>query len=417
VAAVTTTAGTLAGIDLADHDRYAVAVPYADFDLLRREDPVHWHPERAGRGFWAVTRYDDVVEVSKDTATYSSETGSSSLEDLEPDALEARKSMIDTDPPRHSQLRRLVAGSFTRRQVAHYDDELRAIVRNVLDRALAPGTFDVVSQVAAAVPIRVLCRILGIPPEDEGLMIDLGDRLIAGTDPDLGDADTGSDAYRLLPFRSPAALEMNAYSRRFHARAMQRPGEDLLSLLAHADIDGQPLSQHDYDSMCMLLIVAGNETTRAALSLGLEALATYPAQWNRLKDGADLSTATEEILRWTTPLHHFRRTATRNVVLSGRHIRAGDKVVVWYTSANRDEEIFPDPYVFDVTRDPNPHVTFGRAGPHRCLGEHLARLEIRIVLEELLSRVDRLELAGQARRIRSNFTNGLKSLPVRTATR
>ena len=169
--------------------------------------------------------------------------------------------------------------------------------------------------------------------------------------------------------------------------------------------------------MCLLLVVAGNETTRAALSLGLEALAAHPGQWELLAAGADLDTAVEEILRWTTPLHHFRRTATRDTVLRGQRISAGDKVVVWYTSANRDEAAFADPYAFDVTRDPNPHVAFGRAGPHRCLGEHLARLEIRIVLAELLRRAARLEVTGPPRRIRSNFTNGLKSLPLRLIPR
>jgi len=415
---VTLTAATLAAIDLTDHDRYAEAVPYADLDVLRRQDPVHWHPERAGRGFWAVTRYDDVMAVSRDTVTYSSEIGASALEDLEPDALEARKSMIDTDPPRHGQLRKLVAGSFTRRQVARYEGDLRAIIRDVLDRAVAMGTFDAVREVATAVPIRVLCRLLGIPQQDEALMAELGDRLIAGSDPDLGDTGTGSDAYRLLPFRSPAALEMHAFSQRLRTSARQgTAAEGVLVSLAGADIGGQPLSQREYDAMCLLLVVAGNETTRSALSLGVEALAAHPAQWERLKGGADLSTATEEILRWTTPLHHFRRTATCDAALRGKSIRKGDKVVVWYTSANRDDEIFRDPYVFDVTRSPNVHVAFGRAGPHRCLGEHLARLEIRIVLEELLMRVDLLELAGQPRRIRSNFTNGLKSLPIRMTPR
>jgi cytochrome P450 len=409
-----TQAGPLAGIDLTDHDRYAKAVPYADFDLLRRADPVHWHPEPAGRGFWAVTRYDDVLAVSKDTATYSSETGASALEDLEPDAIEARKSMIDMDPPRHTQLRRLLAGSFTRRQVARYEDAVRAITQAVLDRA-PEGSFDAVTHLTTAVPIRVLAAILGIPPADEALMIDLGDRLISGTDPDLGDPGTGDDDYRLLPFRSPAALRMHAYSQQFRARSGSGPG--VLSLLASAQTEGQALSQRDYDAMCLLLVVAGNETTRAALSLGIEALATHPDQWALLAGGADLDTAVEEILRWTTPLHHFRRTATRDAVLRGRRIRPGDKVVVWYTSANRDEAVFAGPYAFDVTRDPNPQVAFGRAGPHRCLGEHLARLEIRVVLEELLARAGGLELAGEPRRIRSNFTNGLKSLPLRIVPR
>jgi len=411
---VTAASADLGRIDLAGHDRYAYAVPYADFDRLRREDPVHWHPEQSGPGFWAVMRYDDVVAVSRDTATYSSETGAVALEDLDADAINARKSMIDTDPPRHAQLRRLVTADFTRRRIALRADEVRQVASTVLARTIPAGTFDAVEQIATAVPIRVLLRILGIPSADEELMIRLGDRLIAGTDPDLGDEGTGDDRYRLLPFRSPAALEMREYSGWFRDAARRRADDtSLLARLASEQIGGEALSQADYDAMFLLLIVAGNETTRSALALGIEALARHPDQWLRLRVGADLDAATEEILRWTTPLHHFRRTATRDVVLRGRAIRAGDKVVVWYTSANRDEDVFPDPYRFDVTRNPNPQISFGLGGPHRCLGEHLARLEIKTVLAELLSRVSRLELAGPPRRIRSNFTNGLKVLPVR----
>lgn len=411
---MTIASADLERIDLADHDRYAHAVPYADFDRLRREDPVHWHPEQSGSGFWAVTKYHDVVAVSGDTATYSSEAGAVALEDLDADAIRARKSMIDTDPPRHAQLRRLVTADFTRRRVALRAGEVGEIVRTVLTQTVPAGTFDAVERIATAVPIRVLLRILGIPRADEDLMIRLGDRMIAGTDPDLGDEGTGTDRYRLLPFRSPAALEMREYSAWFRDAARQH-GDDthLLARLAGARIDGESLSQADYDAMFLLLVVAGNETTRSALALGIEALARHPGQWRRLRDGADLDAATEEVLRWATPLHHFRRTAIRDAVLRGRPIRAGDKVVLWYTSANRDEDVFADPYRFDVARNPNPQISFGLGGPHRCLGEHLARLEIKAVLAELVSQVSRLELAGPPRRIRSNFTDGLKSLPVR----
>jgi len=205
---------------------------------------------------------------------------------------------------------------------------------------------------------------------------------------------------------------MRQYSGRFRS-GLSQADESLLAQLAGAELDGLPVSQKDFDAMFRLLIVAGNETTRSALALGIEALASHPVQWHRLRAGLDLDVAAEEILRWTTPLHHFRRTATRDTTLAGRRIQAGDKVVVWYTSANRDEAVFADPYQFDLSRSPNPQIAFGLGGPHRCLGEHLARLEIRTVLEELRSRIGQLELAGPPRRIRSNFTNGLKSLPVR----
>ena len=404
-------------IDLTDQDLFAERVPHAEFAALRRHDPVHWQPERSGRGFWAVTRYEDVVAVSRDTATFSSQTGASALEDLAPDALAARRSLIDMDPPGHTQLRRIVTPDFTRRATATYQQRVRDIVTAVLDRALPLETFDFVEQVATAIPIRVLCQLLGVPPEDEALMIELGDRMIANTDPDLTDVlldSPDSERYRLLPFRSPASLQMHAYAQRLAGERNQEPRADVLTKLVSARVNGSPLPQREIDAMFLLLIVAGNETTRSALSLGIQMFLANPDRWEQARglDGAGLDRAVEELLRWTTPLHHFRRTATRDVELRGRQIRAGDKVVVWYSSANRDDEVFTEPDAVDLGRDPNPHVTFGRGGPHRCLGEHLARLELRVVLTELLGRAERLEPAGPARRIRSNFTNGLKSLPV-----
>jgi cytochrome P450 len=251
-------------------------------------------------------------------------------------------------------------------------------------------------------------------------MISLGDQMIANTDADLSAVQPDSpesDPYRLLPFRSPAARQMHAYARELRTARQDRPAADLATALATAATDGSPLSESEFEAMFLLLIVAGNETTRSALSLGIQAFIEHPDQWDRLLQGADLDLAVEEVLRWTTPLHHFRRTATRPVELRGTPIERGDKVLVWYTSANRDELVFADPYAFDVTRDPNPQIAFGRGGPHRCLGEHLARLEIRTVLTQLVERGVRLDQTGPARRIRSNFTNGLKSLPVTVAAR
>jgi len=271
---------------------------------------------------------------------------------------------------------------------------------------------------AAAVPIKVLCRLLGVPEHDEGLLIDLGDQMIANTDPDLASVllDGGeSEQYRLLPFRSPAALQMFDYSRRLSQARQRQPRPDLVTALVQGTIGGRPLPDREIDAMFLLLVVAGNETTRQAIALGVQALLDHPGQIAVLHSADDRGwrTAVEELLRWTTPLHHFRRTATRDVELGRSKIAAGDKVVVWYTSANRDENVFRDPYRLDLRRSPNPHTTFGRGGPHRCLGEHLARLELRVLLQELLPVLPRLEPDGEPARIRSNFTNGLKHLPVR----
>jgi len=422
----------LTTVDLTDHDVFAAAVPHAYFAHLRRHDPVHWTPQSstqqpstpgyASRGFWSVTRYEDIVEVSRDVETYSSQVGASALEDLEPDALEARRSMIDVDPPEHTVLRRAVTHPFTRRAVSGYTDRVRAVVTEVLDGALAPeGEFDAVEEIAVKIPIRVLCQILGVPREDEHLLVTLGDRMIANTDPDLTDVlfdGADSDDHRLLPFRNPASLEMHAYGRSIARLRAADPRDDLVSHLVNGARGRDRLVGRDFDAMFLLLVVAGNETTRSALALGLDAFLDHPDQWARLQrryaeDGEQaLVAATEEVLRWTTPLHHFRRTATRDTVLRGRPIAAGDKVVIWFPSGNRDEAVFERPEEFDVTRDPNPHLAFGRGGPHRCIGEHLARLEVQLTLEELLRRVHRLERTGRPRRVRSNFVHGLKSLPV-----
>jgi cytochrome P450 len=411
-------AGSLAGIDLSDNDAFVHEVPYGWFDALRRADPVHWQPERHGRGFWAVTTHADVVAVSRDWATFSSQAGASALEDLAPDALAARRSMIDTDPPLHGDLRELVSAPFTLRSVRDYTELVQQISHDVVSRALARERFDLIADIAAAVPIKVLCRLLGVPEEDEGLLITLGDQMIANTDPDLASVllDGGqSEQYRLLPFRSPAALQMFAYSQRLCESRRRQPQPDLITALIHGTIGGRPLPPREIDAMFLLLVVAGNETTRQAIALSVQSLLDHPGQIAVLREASDRDwrLAVEELLRWTTPLHHFRRTATRDAELSGQMITAGDKVVIWYTSANRDETVFPDPYRLDLRRSPNPHTTFGRGGPHRCLGEHLARIELRAVLSALLPVLPRLQPDGLATRIRSNFTNGLKHFPVR----
>jgi cytochrome P450 len=405
-------------IDLADNDAFVERVPHEWFDALRRDDPVHWQSERAGRGFWAVTTHADLVRVSNDWSTFSSQTGASALEDLAPDALAARRSMIDTDPPLHTDLRHVVSAPFRPRTIGRYEQLVRSITRSVLRDALTHERFDFVERVATPIPIKVLCRLLGVPGEDEGLLVSLGDQLIANTDPDLTSVllDGGdSEQYRLLPFRSPAALELFEYSQRLSADRRKRPQADLVTDLVQATLGGEPLEGREVDAMFLLLVVAGNETTRQAIALGIHALIDHPDQIAVLADLDDSGwrVAVEELLRWTTPLHHFRRTATRDVELHDKAIAAGDKVVVWYTSANRDETVFKDPYRLDLRRSPNPHTTFGRGGPHHCLGEHLARLELRVLLDELRPVLPRLEVDGEAVRIRSNFTNGLKRLPVR----
>jgi cytochrome P450 len=400
-----------------ENDAFTDEVPYAMFDWLRQNDPVRWYDWPHGRGYWAITRHDDLVAVHKDTKTFSSETGATALEDLAPDAIEARKSMIDTDPPRHTRLRALVNREFTPRAVSAYENLLRELTRVILDEALPLGEFDFVEHVAAPLPIQVLCRILGVPPEDNLLLIDWGDRMIGSTDPAMSDMSyehPDSDAYRLLPFRSPAAVELWRYGHGIAEQRRAEPADDIVSKLVHAEIDGERLTPREFDVMFLLLVVAGNETTRQAIAHGMLALMEHPEELRRLRDDPSLMpTAVDEIIRWATPVLHFRRTATCDVELRGQTIREGDKVVTWYISANRDELVFDDPYRFDVGRRPNDHVSFGRGGPHFCLGAHLAKLEVKVMFEELLPRLQSIEPAGPPERIRTNFTNAFRAMPVR----
>ena len=394
---------------------WARAVPYAEFGRLRREAPVAWSADE-GPGFWSVSRYADIVAASRDVATFSSSRGVS-FEDPTDEDMAARRTIIDTDPPEHTKLRKVVASTFSQRAVAVYEHFITGLTEDVLDRMPAGGAFDFVDTVAKEVPIRVLARIMGLPEAGLDSFIDLGDKLIANTDPDITDVVWGrddTDAYRLFPFRSPYGKRLWDLGRTIVADRLKDPGDDLLSRLLRAEVDGDRLSETDLDNFFSILVVAGNETTRIAIAQGVLAFCEHPEQWDRLRTGLGLlDSATDEVLRWSCPTHFMRRTATADTELGGAAIRAGDKVVLWYVSGNRDGAEFDDAEAFDVGRSPNRHLSFGRGGPHLCLGAHLARLEVRIVLAALARRVARFELAGAPRRIRSNFTNGLRELPVR----
>ena len=413
-------------VDLTDLDMWARGVPYAEFARMRREAPVAWCAEAPpNSGFWSVHCYEDIVAASRDVATFSSARGISFEEPTDED-MAARRTIIDTDPPEHTKLRKIVSGAFSVRAVAVYQHFVEGLTEQVLDACPAGGTYDFVDTVAKEVPIRVLARIMGLPAADLDLFIDLGDRLIANTDPDITDVVWGrddTDAYRRYPFRSPYGKQLWDLGRqvvrdRLALLAKPQPGDDLdlLSRLLRAEVDGDRLSEVDLDNFFSIMVVAGNETTRIAIAQGVLAFCQYPEQWDRLRaDPALLETATDEVIRWSCPTHFMRRTAATDTALGGAAIRAGDKVVLWYVSGNRDEDEFADPDVFDVGRSPNRHLSFGRGGPHLCLGVHVARLEVKVVLAALARRFSRFELAGEPRRIRSNFTNGLKALPVRVS--
>jgi cytochrome P450 len=413
---------SLSDIDLTDLDRWSAGAPHEWFALLRREEPVFWQDERHGRGFWSLTRYDDILAASKDYLTFSSEVGGTSLMDLTPEQVESRMSMLDSDPPKHRRLRNIVSKAFTVRVVNNYEDRIRAMFREVLDKAFAEREFDFVDSVAIELPMRILCELMGVPIEDRRHLVDLGNRMLGNTDPDhagefvAGEADLSRYAH--LPFSSPAAPEMFAYANALAAERRREPRDDLTTRLVEADIDGDRLSEHEFDLFFLLLVTAGNETTRHAMSNGLLAFLEHPAERDRLlADPALIPTAVEEILRWAPSLLHFRRTATRDIEMHERTIKSGDKIALWYVSGNRDEGQFPAADRFDIARQPNRHLALGLGGPHFCLGAHLARLELRVWLEEMLPVLDTIELTGEPKRLRSNFFNGVKSVPVRLQPR
>lgn len=412
---------SLPHLDIVGHDVYEAGVPFAAYDEFRREAPVAWVNEtdangHHGSGFWSLTRHADVVAVHKDWRTFSSEVGGTEIEELEADALVARRTMLETDPPRHTKLRQLVNPTFSRMAVETYAAHSHQLVGEVLDRALAMPTCDGVYDVARELPIRMITGLLGVPEDDAPRLFHWADQIVYNADPDYSPAisdQVDTDPYRLLPFRSPVSLKVLEYVERLSAAKRGVDGGDVLTVLTNALVDGEPLTEREQGTFFLLLLIAGNETTRHSLSHGVLALAEHPEVLPALRERPELlDTAVEEVLRWTSPQLHFRRTATVDTEIGGVPVAAGEKVVTWYMAANFDPEAFADPYELRLDRTPNKHVTFGGGGPHLCLGQWMARLEVRCFLEALATRVERVELAGEPKRVRSNFINGLKALPL-----
>lgn len=406
-------------VDLADPDKFLDGeTPWRMFDVLRAQAPVHWQDEGdQGSGFWSVTRHADIVAVDRDPETFTS-MKFVNLEEVDDRQAEIRRSLLETDGPRHTALRRLLQRDFTPRAVAGYETFLRGLTARTLDAALAKGTFDFVKEVSADFPINVLARMLDVPEEDTPKLINWGNRMVGNTDPDYADVllhSEESERYRDLPFRSPAALEVFEYGRELAARRRGGDGNDLVSkLINQTPCDGVPLSARDFDNYFLLLVVAGNETTRHAISHTMLALINHPEQMEKLRDDMSLMpSAVEEFLRWASPVWHFRRTATRDVEMHGRKISEGDKVVMWFPSGNRDERVFEDPYTFDITRRRNDHVTFGKGSPHFCLGNALARLEGRVALDEILNRFPEWEVdMSKAELSPTSTVRGWETMPA-----
>jgi cholest-4-en-3-one 26-monooxygenase len=395
----------LSEVDIADPDVYVARRQYEMFALLRREAPVFWHPDKEGPGFWALTRYEEVSTVSKNPQLFSAaERTVFMFEPSAEDLANLQLMMVNKDPPNHTKLRRLVSQGFTPRRIAMLEDRVREMTRQILDNVAGRGECDFVTDIAADLPLQVIAELVGVPLEDRHMVFEWSNKLIGFDDPEYtGDREE----------QASAATEVYMYANQLAEERKESPRDDLTSVLMNGEVDGERLTEMEFDLFFLLLIVAGNETTRNAISGGMLALLEHPAQRARLTANPALAaTATEEILRWVSPVICFRRTCVADTLLGGQTIRAGDKVVMFYPSANRDERVFPAADQFDVSRTPNEHLAFG-IGTHFCLGASLARREIRVMFEELLRRLPDIELAGPVERLRSSFINGIKRMPVR----
>jgi cholest-4-en-3-one 26-monooxygenase len=398
----------LRDIDVTSTEQWVAGVPHEQFAYLRRDAPVfRHHPTDAAMPefFWCLTRHEDVQMANRDVETFSSSRNGVLLDVMQSlEEREAFRTIIDTDEPEHTRLRRLVNRGFTPRSIAAFEAHYRDAVRRVLDRALQSPSFDFVSEVSTTLPAFAISELLGVPEEERPRISDWANQISGRSDPEFGD---GPDASLI------AATELYTYATELAEQRRRDPQDDIVTKLI-TEVDDDALGAHEFEMFILALAVAGNETTRTAISHGMLALMEHPEQMARLRANPDelLPTAADEIIRWATPVVYFKRTATRDVELHGTLIRENDPVVLFYLAANYDETVFVDPHEFDVSRSPNPHVAFGGGGPHYCLGAHLAKLEIRVLFEELLNATASIELAGPPDRLRSSWLNGLKRLPV-----
>jgi len=385
---------------------------------LRHERPVSWHTEpeieglgAPGPGFWSLTRYDHIQHASRHPDVFISGKGTN-IPDFPPEVYEFLGSMINMDPPRHTRFRLLVNRGFTPHQVASLEQSVHDRARAIVDSVCEKGECDFVEEIASALPLQIICDMMGIPASEYRSVFDKTNVVLGASDPEYGGLIT--DAFT-------AAHDLWTYAQELRADRVKDPRDDITTKIALAEVDGEGLTPEEFGSFFVLLVVAGNETTRNAISHAMLALTDYPEQRRIWLDDFEgvADTAVEEIIRWSTPVIHFRRTcAATDTEIGGQVIKEGEKVVLWYNSANRDESVFDDPYAFAVRRDPNEHLGFGGGGPHFCLGAHLARREIRVMFDELLHRLPDIEVSGEPAMLYSNFIHGIKRMPVTfTATK
>ena len=399
------TLADVAPVDLSDSRSYVAGVPHAWLAHLRRHDPVHWQDEPGGPGFWAITRYDDCVTVNRDYERFSSAAqGTMPFEIGEDEIAQQGLMMLNMDPPLHTRYRRLVNKGFTPRMVRDLEESIHVAADAIIDEVIERGEADFVTEISAELPLQVIAELLGVPQEDRHRMFEWSNRMVGNEDPEYQDR---------TELALTSAMELYAYASELFAKKRIDPPADLMSALTTVEIEGERLSDMELELFFLLLTVAGNETTRNLMSGAMHAFFQNPEQWQRLLDDRGLlPSAVDEMLRFVTPVMNFRRTAMVDTELSGTRIAAGDKIVFFHASANRDEDIFTDPDAFDVGRDPNPHIAFGGGGPHFCLGTNLARMEIRVMFEHLLDRMPDIRQDGEVQRLQSQFINGVKHIPV-----
>ncbi len=408
----------LVDCDLTSGAAFVDAVPHDAFDALRTAGGIAWHEEPPVRGlmvdnpllqfvdspgFWVVTSYDLVCEVDRDQERFSSELGGTFMPSLSEDSLLMfRQMMLNMDHPQHTRLRRILQPIFTPKSIARLRESIEKNAADIVEDAR--GEFDLVTVVSAEMPLRVLADLFGMPRADRRLIFEWSNALLGVDNP--GAAQHATDSMDAL-------AGMMAYGQAMADDRRANPRDDVVSRIVTAEVDGERLADTEFQMFWLLLVVAGNETTRNAVSGAVVALHEH-GLWSWLAEHPEhLEPATEELIRFVSPVHQFRRTATRDVVLGDQHVRAGDKVVMWFSAANRDPAVFADPHRLDLQRSPNPHVAFG-IGPHFCLGAHLARLEAAEMLRQLLRHAPAMTV-GEPARTASNFINGIARLPVRVA--
>ena len=393
-------------IDLVSPETFARSGhPWDQYAWLRANAPVYWHPEVDGPGFWAITKYDDVRTISRTPRTFSSYEKGVMLPDPDEMGLMAQRlMMLSMDPPQHDRFKLLVSRGFTPKNAPLLRPRIQELAREIVDTALAKGSCDFVSEIAGRLPSGLIAELMGMPRHDGERLYDLTEIM-----------HTNDDAVAPPHVKAAAIGEMLGYAQSVADRKRSEPGDDLATLLVNAEVDGDRLTDGEFQWFFLLLVNAGGDTTRNLLAAGLQLLFDHPEQRERLMSDPDglLGTAIEEMLRFASPVSHFKRTVMHDTEIRGQKLRAGERVVVFYGSANRDEEIFDRPDEFDIARDPNPHVAFGAGGPHLCLGMHVARVELAVMFRELLMRMPHIEPAGPIERMHSSFIAGIHSMPVR----